>query len=156
MKLLDFTPNSLTLEVHCSKGTYIRVLGEDIAQALGSGGYLASLRRIRSGDITLEGLVTLPQLLDGFEQEGEAAVLRHLLPADYLIRHLPEQQLNQADAERMLHGQPVKWLDSRIGISENTRLYAPDHQFIGLGQVREEAGQWLLHPVKMLNTADPD
>lgn len=156
LKLLDYTPDSLTLEVHCSKGTYIRVLGEDIAKALGSGGYLASLRRIRSGDVDAVALVTLPQLLEGFEQEGEAAVLRHLLPADYLVRHLPEGALSQPDADRLLHGQPVKWLDSPDGISENVRLYAPDRQFIGLGQVREEGGQWLLYPVKMLNTADPD
>ncbi|MDE6490024.1 MAG: tRNA pseudouridine(55) synthase TruB [Muribaculaceae bacterium] len=53
IELLEFAPESITVRVVCSKGTYIRALARDIGQALGSGGHLTALRRTRVGDITV-------------------------------------------------------------------------------------------------------
>lgn len=154
LELLEFTPDSLTIKVHCSKGTYIRVLGEDLARALGSGGYLASLRRIRSGDIGDESLVTLPELEAAFEQQGEAGILQYLRPVDYLIRHLQKVVVCAEDAARLMQGQRVKTLDAQSAIGENVRLYTSGGHFLGMAEVQplpEQGG--LLQPVKMQNSA---
>ena len=62
LNVITFEDELLTIEVTCSKGTYIRVLAEDIGKALGCGAHLASLRRTRVGDLTIEGAVTIAQL----------------------------------------------------------------------------------------------
>lgn len=54
IELLEYAPESITVRVVCSKGTYIRALARDIGQALGSGGHLTALRRTRVGDITVD------------------------------------------------------------------------------------------------------
>ncbi|MDE6854400.1 MAG: tRNA pseudouridine(55) synthase TruB [Muribaculaceae bacterium] len=54
IELLEFAPESITIRVVCSKGTYIRALARDIGQALGSGGHLTALRRTRVGDVTVD------------------------------------------------------------------------------------------------------
>ena len=64
IELLDFKPDSITLRIVCSKGTYIRALARDIGLALGSGGHLTSLRRTRVGDITLDRCITVDQAVE--------------------------------------------------------------------------------------------
>ncbi len=54
IELLDYTADTITIRVVCSKGTYIRALARDIGEALGSGGHLTALRRTRVGDITID------------------------------------------------------------------------------------------------------
>ncbi|MCD8393999.1 MAG: tRNA pseudouridine(55) synthase TruB [Bacteroidales bacterium] len=58
IELLEFSPESITIRVVCSKGTYIRALARDIGEALGSGGHLTALRRTRVGDITVDQCVS--------------------------------------------------------------------------------------------------
>lgn len=59
IELLDFAPESITLRIVCSKGTYIRALARDIGEALGSGGHLTALRRTRVGDFTIDGALSI-------------------------------------------------------------------------------------------------
>ena len=54
IELLDYAPDSITIRVVCSKGTYIRALARDIGEALGSGGHLTALRRTRVGDVSID------------------------------------------------------------------------------------------------------
>lgn len=164
LNLVSWTQTSIELEVRCSKGTYIRVLGEDIATALGSGGFLSSLRRTQVGNCHLSQTQKLEDLLTNYEQQGEAAITQHLLPIDYLVQHLPIIQLNYDQANSALHGQTIKLtnteksLDTNLNIGENVRLYQPEHKFIGLAQVLElEAStastapsSLKLQPIKML------
>lgn len=149
LKLLDWGEDFFTIQVTCSKGTYIRVLGEDLAAALGTLGYLASLRRIQSGPFTAEQLVSLDELEELWEARGEAAVIEQLKPVDLLIDHLPSHCLNQPACEAILQGQAVKLLDSHLGIGENVRLYSPDKHFIGLGNVRAVDAGKILAPKKL-------
>ena len=153
LTLLGFTPDSVTLEVACSKGTYIRVLGEDIATALGSGGYLSALRRTVAGSVDASEILTLESLVDLHEQEGEAAVAALLKPADYLIEHLPIYSTDEASAALLLQGQAIKLLDSSLTIGQNVRLYALGQTLLGLAQVQHDAVKGLmLQPIKMQNT----
>ncbi|MGE8560370.1 MAG: tRNA pseudouridine(55) synthase TruB [Acinetobacter sp.] len=83
IELLSFTENSLTLDVTCSKGTYIRVLGEDIAKALGTFGHLTYLHRIKTGQFDLIPEYTIEYLESLTEQEREALLLPAYAPVDY-------------------------------------------------------------------------
>ena len=64
LELLDFSQESLTIRVVCSKGTYIRALARDIGQALGSGAHLTALRRTRVGDIGIDSCLTVDQAVE--------------------------------------------------------------------------------------------
>lgn len=153
LQLLSFTTDSLTLEVSCSKGTYIRVLGEDIATALGSGGYLSALRRTVSGSVAESELLTLESLVNLHEQQGEAALVALLKPADYLIEHLPKYSVDEACTALLLQGQAIKLLDSSLAIGQNVRLYALGQTLLGLAQVQQDAVKGLmLQPIKMQST----
>jgi len=59
LELLHFSPESITVRVVCSKGTYIRALARDIGEALGSGGHLTALRRTRVGDISVADCLSI-------------------------------------------------------------------------------------------------
>jgi tRNA pseudouridine55 synthase len=90
----------LRLRVHCSKGTYIRTLGEDIAEALGCGGHLRMLRRTATGPFDVDQCVTLEAL----EAMGEAERLALLLPVQTLLQGHTECALEAEDAGRFLSG----------------------------------------------------
>lgn len=64
LELLEFSPESITLRVVCSKGTYIRALARDIGAALGSGGHLTALRRTRVGEVTEDLCLTVDQAVE--------------------------------------------------------------------------------------------
>ena len=86
IKLLSFSENSLTLDITCSKGTYIRVLGEDIAQALGTYGHLTYLHRIRTGHFDLIPSYTIEYLESLSELEREALLLPVFAPVDHFLK----------------------------------------------------------------------
>ena len=90
----------LRLRVACSKGTYIRALGEDIAEALGCGGHLSALRRVQTGPFGAAQCVTLPEL----EAMDEAERLSVLLPVDVLLPGYTEVSLDSDNAGRFLSG----------------------------------------------------
>lgn len=96
----DGQHHELALEVRCSKGTYIRTLGEDIGEALGCGAHLTSLRRTASGQFTLSQCITLDQL----ESLDEAQRQDQLLPIDSLLPQHHRVDLPSAEAARFLSG----------------------------------------------------
>jgi tRNA pseudouridine55 synthase len=134
-----------TLDVRCSKGTYIRTLAEDIGEALGCGAHLAALRRTETGGLTLGQALTLEQLAEMDEAQREAA----LLDADALLADWPVVRLGDEDAGRFLSG-----LRRRLPLAdaEQVRVYGPDPRaFLGSGRV--DAGEListrLLSPVEV-------
>jgi tRNA pseudouridine55 synthase len=90
----------LRLRVTCSKGTYIRTLGEDIGQALGCGGHLIALRRVATGPFEISQCVTLPAL----EAMDEAQRLAQLKPVDVLLEGHAAVMLDGDNAGRFLSG----------------------------------------------------
>ena len=124
--LLEFAGTRLRLSVSCSKGTYIRVLAQDIGAALGCGAHLTALRRTRVGDLLLDGAMTLAQI-DSIEEGARVACLR---PVDALLQSLPRVDLSGEAAQRFSHGNPVDLPD---GLSGKIRVYAED-RLIGVGE----------------------
>jgi tRNA pseudouridine55 synthase len=90
----------LRLRVRCSKGTYIRTLGEDIAEALGCGGHLSALRRVVTGPFAEAQCVSLAQL-EVMDDVGRLAALQ---PVDVLLPGYTEVELNKDSTDRFLNG----------------------------------------------------
>jgi tRNA pseudouridine55 synthase len=103
-------PAAIKIIVSCSKGTYIRTLGEDIGEAIGCGAHLGSLRRLETGGYTDRQCVSLPALEAMSEAEREAC----LLPVQSLVAAFPSVTLGADDAGRFLsglrrRGSPGQW-----------------------------------------------
>jgi tRNA pseudouridine55 synthase len=123
--------DALSVEVDCSKGTYVRVLAEDIGRALGCGAHLIALRRTRVGRLTLETAIGL-QALEDMPPERRRDVL---LPVDALLDSLPRVVLEPALARRFLLGQRLAI--EALPRCERVRVYAPDEQLLGTANVSE-------------------
>lgn len=140
LEILEFADELLTVEVTCSKGTYIRVLAEDIGEALGSGAHLASLRRTKVGALSLEDAVTL-QALETMSVEERLATLK---PLDALMQTLPAVHLSENDRVRFCHGQRLA-----LGLPScsRVRVYGPDEQMVGTARVNERG---VLEPERLI------
>ncbi|WP_180057395.1 tRNA pseudouridine(55) synthase TruB [Acinetobacter sp. YH12090] len=140
LELLGFTDNSITLDVTCSKGTYIRVLGEDIAKALGSYGHLTYLHRIQTGHFDLIPSYTLDYLESLSEAEREAL----LLPVYAPIEHFPQVQVPEGRAEYFCHG-----MESNIDHAAATQvLVFEGEKCLGLAEITDKKR---LVPKRVLN-----
>jgi len=137
LELLSFGPQDLTIEVVCSKGTYVRVLGEDIARALGTCGHLGELRRLWVEPFEGERMVTLDQV-EHWNMAGEAPA-PWLLPVDRAFTGLPRVDL---DGMQSLHLCQGRVLEAPAGLAPGARAraYGADGRFLGLVTV-EDAGQ---------------
>ena len=140
IELLSFTENSISLDVTCSKGTYIRVLGEDIAQALGTFGHLTYLHRIKTGHFDLIPEYTIEYLESLTEQEREAL----LLPAYAPVDHFPKVQAPEGRAEYFSRG-----MESNIEhAAEAQVLVFEGEKCLGLAEITDSKR---LVPKRVLN-----
>jgi len=128
LELLEIAEAQLELRVLCSKGTYVRVLAEDIARALGSCGRLYRLRRDYVEPFEHERMYSLEEL----EACTREARSWPLLPVDAALQHLPLLRLAGASISALAHGQPLPGLIS--GEAALWRLYDAHQRFLGLGQ----------------------
>lgn len=129
--------------VECSKGTYVRVLAEDIARHAGTCAHLSALRREWAEPFQGLPLVTLEQVL-----ADPAAVA--LLPADAALPQLPAVRLQAFAASRLQHGQQVHAGEGApVG---RCRVYGAEGQFLGVGEVLPDGG---LQPRRLFNDLDP-
>lgn len=126
LDLVEWDPLQPRVEVACSKGTYVRVLVEDIGRALGCGAHLSALRRTRVGALCLDRAVTLAEL----EKEGLSARRERLAPADALLTGLPRIELDAAATQRFGHGQRVLWPHAECS---RVRVYGAAGKLLGLG-----------------------
>jgi tRNA pseudouridine55 synthase len=129
IRVVDGSGDLWTIDVSCSKGTYIRTLGEDIGAALGCGAHLAALRRTGSGALDLAAAARFADLAD----LDEAALDARLLPPDALVAALPRIVLSDDDAGRFLAG-----VRRRLPLADSAavRVYGPEPgAFLGTGHV---------------------
>ncbi|MCG1042277.1 tRNA pseudouridine(55) synthase TruB [Mycetohabitans sp. B8] len=123
---------SVTIRVTCSKGTYIRVLAEDIGEALGCGAHLTMLRRTGVGALTLNDAVTLDELSDAHEPRR----LAYLQPIDTLLSTFAPVELDAEMARRFTHGQRLRLVrEPNVGDDVRVRVYDADgRRLLGLGR----------------------
>ena len=134
LTLLAFEDDILELDVHCSKGTYVRTLAEDIGERLGCGAHVAALRRTAVGPYGDSGMVTLERIRETAEHERER-LDELLLPLETVLGHWPEVRLSADTEHYVRQGQPV--LVPRAPASGWVRLYGVDGGFIGAGEIDE-------------------
>jgi tRNA pseudouridine55 synthase len=152
LTLVGLEPGSLELETSCSKGTYVRVLAEEIAEALGTVGHVSALRRLEVEPFGAEPMQTLESL----ERTCAAGGTAPLLPSDYPLRHLPAVHLTAADAARLRKGQAVPAVvpadparaDAAPDYAPRLRLYDDAGRFLGVGVA---AGAGAVRPRRLLN-----
>jgi tRNA pseudouridine55 synthase len=148
--VLALGARSLELETRCSKGTYVRVLAEEIAGALGTVGHVSALRRLSVEPFGSEPMHTLESL----ERTCAAGGAVPLLPADYPLRHLPAVELTAQNAARLRKGQTVPAAlpaaaDAAEGEAARVRLYDEAGKFLGIGIA---AGPQAVRPRRLLNS----
>jgi tRNA pseudouridine55 synthase len=135
--------HSLRLSVTCSKGTYIRVLGEDIGQLLGCGGHLTMLRRVATGDFLISQTVTLAAL----ESMSEADRTACLLPVDVMLQDYQQVDLDNENAGRFLSGVRRR---TELKDTPLIKVYGPGHQLLGSAHI--QGGE--LIPTRLLSPLD--
>ena len=143
IELLQRSGDLLRLRVRCSKGTYLRVLAEDLGAALGTVAHLAALRRTAAGRFRLEQSVPL-QLLGEMEEEAKQ---RLLMPVESLLQDLPCVQLDPGQVRSFLNGRPVAHASGPEG---RCRVYGEGHELLGVGETGP-AGE--LRPLRLLARA---
>lgn len=148
LSLVDYQAPFLKIQVTCSKGTYVRVLGEDIGAVLGCGAHLNALRRIEVGALDVEGMITLDDLL------AHPDPLSLLRPVDALLSTFPALELTAELAKRFLQGQRLALGKENIAVPEQqgrVRIYH-DGRLLGTGQLGEYQ---ILAPERLISTAQP-
>ena len=142
--LLDFSGERCRLRVKCSKGTYIRTLAEDIGRGLDCGAHLTALRRVAVGNLSIDQAKTL-DVLDESSEECRATLL---LPPDTLLQSLPEVILEEREAQRFSHGNPVMAADALL--SGKCRVYW-EGRLLGVGDaVKSDNGGVLVQPRRLV------
>lgn len=136
LELSAWQPPGFSLEIECSKGTYVRTLVEDIARAAGSCAHVTALRRVTAGPYGGGDAHTLSEL-EQLADEGPASLAAALLPMDTALSALPATTLATEQAERLFQGQPVA--APSTGEPGLVRLYGPQG-FLGIGE-RSADGQ---------------
>lgn len=153
--LLAFDGRDARFIVHCSKGTYIRTLIDDLGEALGSGAYVTALRRTQVGPFLASQMVTDEFLAPLNQAQDWAGLDALLLPMDYALAGLPRLTLDVAAVKRLRHGQTVVLTPEMLsllpsGTNDAIPLYDQEQHFIGVGmQVGLE-----LKVRRLLNTAN--
>lgn len=137
-----FEGNELDISVHCSKGTYIRTLAEDIGAALGCGAHLIGLRRTAIAHFNLSDGFTLQQLSDMSDARREAC----MLPLETLMPNMPKLHLDDVQAKRLAQGQRLA-LDT--GLSDGKVCLYGSSGFIGTGLLQGRR----LAPDRLLSSA---
>lgn len=135
LRLLDHQGDQLTLEVQCSKGTYVRSLAMDIGEALGCGAHVTMLRRTLAEPFSLDHAHTLESLQQ--DQENWQALDGRLLPIDHALQSWPAVAIADTLSERLCHGQSLSMTDKdRLGWC---RLYTESGDFLGIGEITTDA-----------------
>jgi tRNA pseudouridine55 synthase len=129
LELLSWDSPSMVFEVHCSKGTYVRTLAEDLARAMGSCGHLTALRRLAVEPFGGQAMVTLDELAQAVESGRED---EWLLPVDAGLSAWPRVEIDAARTQRFSHGNPVAVAGRAPG---PVRVYTADGWLLGLGEL---------------------
>ncbi len=137
LQLDHFESDYFTFHIHCSKGTYVRTLVDDVGELLNCGAHVSQLRRTAVSPYNNFPMVDLPTLEETFRKEGPEALQRFLLPIETSVAGFPSVKLSTSAAFYIRMGQPVRVTDApsqgfvRLMIGEEQR-------FLGMGEMLED------------------
>ena len=127
------TRDSIDITVDCSKGTYIRVLVEEIARAVGMEAHTSYLHRLQIGSLEESRMISLEELESTYQSDRKS-FLRYILPVDSVLMDFPEINLTLAQVKKFINGQSLAINES---IRTLHRIYNPEKKFIGIGEIYE-------------------
>ncbi|WP_406609181.1 tRNA pseudouridine(55) synthase TruB [Agarivorans sp. JK6] len=146
----------LTLDVHCSKGTYIRTIIDDLGEMLGCGAHVVKLHRSQVATYPSERMVTPEQLEALLEQANEQDIAPKelldplLLPMDSAVAHLAEVNIPEALGGYLMQGQAMQVAGAPL--NEVFRLtIGEQHRFVGIGQLNDDG---LVAPKRLIQNND--
>lgn len=129
LQKIDKQKNEINFRVHCSKGTYIRSLCEDIAQRLGTIGYTKELKRTKVGNFTISEAVKIEEI----ENNKEQIIKEKLISIEKFFESKESIKLNKKQLDKFLNGVKI-----RIDKQENIcRIYNENNEFIGIGTIEK-------------------
>ncbi|WDD97631.1 tRNA pseudouridine(55) synthase TruB [Thalassomonas actiniarum] len=148
LDLLRFEGDEVELEIHCSKGTYIRTIVDDLGELLGCGAHVAELRRVAVGSYPADKMVTLEQvenlLARAKEQDISPSELLDplLLPMHTAVDGIPAVYIDEASASYLRHGNPVQVsgapVDGLVQVHIGDEDQGSESEFIGIGQINDD------------------
>jgi tRNA pseudouridine55 synthase len=139
LKMVDWRPPLLTLEVECSRGTYVRSLAHDLGQRLGCGAHLKNLVRIKSGSFHISDSIPILELEDAFRQGKWTELLQ---PIDVALLHLPAVVVSEEDEKAIINGRSLSSVIEGDASAKLRRAYSGDGRFIAILRYNDEAGHW--------------
>ena len=131
LNFIEYQTPFLTLEVHCSKGTYIRTLVDDLGEVLGCGAHVTVLRRTAVADYPTEKMMTW-DALQALAEQGDLD--QHLLPIDTAVSKLPALKLNAEQSKGIGFGQRVKFANE-AKLRGQVRLFSDKNIFLGVALI---------------------
>ena len=131
LDLLSWAGDELVLDIHCSKGTYVRSLAQDLGRLLGCGAHIRELRRLSSGSFSIDAAYDLDRLAAA--READQCPLQAM---DLALQDLPAVTLTENTAYYVRQGQGV--VIAHAPAPGRIRLYGPQAQLLGLGEVMED------------------
>ena len=134
ISLISFTSDSFTLDVCCSKGTYIRTLVEDISHGLGTGGHVTMLRRVESAGYKITDAISIAEL-EAIAEHGLEALDQSLLPSENALPNWPSVVIDPQQVIALRLGQTAQVADKFK--SAQIRLFDQQKSFLGLGEMTE-------------------
>jgi len=145
LDLVDLTDDTFSINVRCSRGTYIRTLVEDIGNALGCGAHVTELRRTELGPFSEASMVTMETLQQTFDTD-KRTMDQHLIAIDSALEHWPAVNLSADMAFYVRQGQPV--VVSKAPTDGLVRLFEGEDTFIGVGHILDDGR---VAPKRLLN-----
>ena len=136
LNFIEYNAPYLTLEVHCSKGTYIRTLVDDLGETLGCGAHVTMLRRTAVADYPTEKMLDWNALQALAEPQDLSLLDALLLPMDTAVAKLPALTLNESQAQGIGFGQRVKF-DNPARLQGQVRLFSHENRFLGVAVIDE-------------------
>jgi len=136
LQLVEMKLPEVVLDVHCSKGTYVRTLAEDIGKVLGCGAHVSALRRTAVGSYADDNLVDMAMVQDAASSGSFIEMDTLLLPIDSALNHWPAVNLSPDSAFYLRQGQAV--MVPNAPTSGWLRLYDKSGLFLGVGQIADD------------------
>ena len=136
LNFIEYNAPYLTLEVHCSKGTYIRTLVDDLGETLGCGAHVTMLRRTAVADYPTEKMLDWHALQSLAEQQDLSLLDALLLPMDTAVAKLPALTLNESQTQGIGFGQRIKF-DNLNRLQGQVRLFSHENRFLGVAVIDE-------------------
>ncbi|MBO6564023.1 MAG: tRNA pseudouridine(55) synthase TruB [Pseudomonadales bacterium] len=139
LEVQDRSGDELTLDVRCSKGTYVRTLAEDIGRELGCGAYVAGLRRLAAGPFKIEETVSIQQLEELMSEDRSNMDVK-LQPVGAAVKDWPAVELTEVTASFLRQGQPVQVANAPTDGWVSIFAEAPQNEveFIGVGEIQDD------------------